>query len=108
MSSAAAELIEVPLSDRKLVDRFIRVPWYVNREHHPSAHWVAPLLMDRRDYLNPTKNPFFEHVQAAFWVATVNGASVVSQKWGYLLASESVIAAASSWSALKTAAQAFA
>lgn len=31
MSSAAAELIEVPLSDRKLVERFIRVPWYVNR-----------------------------------------------------------------------------
>jgi len=76
MSSAAAELIEVPLSDRKLVDRFIRVPWYVNREHHPSAQWVAPLLMDRRDYLNPTKNPFFEHVQAAFWVARVDGRDV--------------------------------
>jgi hypothetical protein len=60
---AAAELIEVPLSDRKLVERFIRVPWYVNREHHPSPQWVPPLLMDRRDYLDPTKNPFFEHVR---------------------------------------------
>ena len=71
-----AELIEVPLSDRKLVERFIRVPWYVNREHHPSEHWVPPLLMDRRDYLNPGKNPFFDHVQAAFWVARVNGRDV--------------------------------
>ena len=71
-----AELIEVPLSDRKLVERFIRVPWYVNREHHRSEHWVPPLLMDRRDYLNPGKNPFFDHVQAAFWVARVNGRDV--------------------------------
>ena len=70
------ELIEVPLSDRKLVDRFIRVPWYVNREHHPSSHWVAPLLMDRRDYLNMDKNPFFEHVEAGFWLAQQNGKAV--------------------------------
>lgn len=70
------ELIEVPLSDRKLVERFIRVPWYVNREHHPSPHWVPPLLMDRRDYLNPHKNPFFKHAQAAFWIARRDGRDV--------------------------------
>ena len=70
------ELIDVPLGDRKLVERFIRVPWHVNREHHPSAQWVPPLLMDRRDYLNPDKNPFFEHVKAAFWVARVDGRDV--------------------------------
>jgi ribosomal protein S18 acetylase RimI-like enzyme len=70
------ELIEVPLSDRKLVERFIRVPWYINREHHPSPHWVPPLLMDRRDYLNPRKNPFFNHVQAAFWIARRGGRDV--------------------------------
>jgi len=76
MTSRAVELIEVPLSDRKLVERFIRVPWYVNREHHPSEQWVPPLLMDRRDYLNPAKNPFFDHVQAAFWIARVDGRDV--------------------------------
>ena len=76
MTSRAVELIEVPLSDRKLVERFIRVPWYVNREHAPSEQWVPPLLMDRRDYLNPAKNPFFEHVQAAFWIARVDGRDV--------------------------------
>lgn len=70
------ELIEVPLSDRKLVERFIRVPWYVHREHHPSPRWVPPLLMDRRDYLNPDKNPFFKHVQAAFWIARKDGRDV--------------------------------
>lgn len=70
------ELIEVPLSDRELVERFIRVPWYIHREHCPSAHWVPPLLMDRRDYLNPQKNPFFTHVQAAFWLARKDGRDV--------------------------------
>ncbi|MCY1067492.1 N-acetyltransferase [Nannocystis sp. RBIL2] len=70
------ELVEVPLSDRKLVERFIRVPWYVHREHHPSPRWVPPLLMDRRDYLNPDKNPFFKHVQAAFWIARKDGRDV--------------------------------
>ncbi|WP_434421453.1 N-acetyltransferase [Nannocystis pusilla] len=70
------ELVEVPLSDRKLVERFIRVPWYVHREHHPSPRWVPPLLMDRRDYLNPDKNPFFTHVQAAFWIARKDGRDV--------------------------------
>ncbi|HEY8379516.1 MAG TPA: hypothetical protein VIK91_23650 [Nannocystis sp.] len=70
------QLVEVPLSDRKLVERFIRVPWYIHREHHPNPHWVPPLLMDRRDYLNPGKNPFFKHVQAAFWLARKDGRDV--------------------------------
>ncbi len=72
----SVELIEVPLSDRKLVERFIRVPWYVNREHCPSERWVPPLLMDRRDYLSPQKNPFFKHVQAAFWLVRKDGRDV--------------------------------
>jgi len=70
------DLIEVPLSDRKLVERFIRVPWYINREHAPSDHWVPPLLMDRRDYLNPKKNPFFEHAEVACWILHQDGRDV--------------------------------
>lgn len=72
----AVELIEVPLSDRKLVDRFIRVQWWIHREHHPSDHWVPPLMMDRRDFLNPVKNPFFEHADCRFWLARKNGRDV--------------------------------
>jgi hypothetical protein len=74
--SSSFRLVEVPLSDRKLVERFIRVPWYINREHHPSDRWVPPLLMDRRDYLNPKKNPFFDHVEASFWIAHHKGRDV--------------------------------
>ncbi len=74
--SSSFRLVEVPLSDRKLVERFIRVPWHINRVHHPSSHWVPPLLMDRRDYLNPKKNPFFDHVEAAFWMVHHQGRDV--------------------------------
>jgi len=45
---------------------------------------------------------------AIAWVTAVNASLNVSQRWGYLLASESVTAAAASWNALKTAAGAFA
>ncbi len=72
----AVEIVEVPLSDRSLVDRFIRVPWHIHRELYPNSHWVPPLMMDRRDYLSPTKNPFFEHADVALWIARKNGRDV--------------------------------
>ncbi len=72
----ALEIVEVPLENRRLVERFIRVPWFVNREHAPSDHWVPPLLMDRRDYLNPKKNPFWDHADGAFWIARRGGKDI--------------------------------
>lgn len=72
----APEIVEVPLTDRKLVERFIRVPWTVNRLYHPSEHWVPPLLMDRRDYLTPGKNPFWDHADGAFWIARRDGRDI--------------------------------
>lgn len=73
---AKVEIVDVPLTDRKLVERFIRVPWYIHRELFPNDHWVPPLLMDRRDYLSPKKNPFFEHAEVALWIARKGGRDV--------------------------------
>lgn len=70
------EIVEVPLADRKLVERFIRVPWHVHRELYPNDHWVPPLLMDRRDYLSPSKNPFFDHAEVGLWIARKGGRDV--------------------------------
>lgn len=42
---------------------------------------------------------------AKAWVTAVNSSTVVAQKWGYLIASESVIAAASTWQSLKAGSQ---
>ena len=47
-------------------DAFLRVPWPIYRD---DPHWVPPLLMERRDHLNPRKNPFFDEAEAEFWVA---------------------------------------
>ena len=70
------EIVDVPLRDRKLVERFIKVPWHIHRERYPNDHWVPPLLMDRRDYLNPRKNPFFDHAEVGLWIARVDGRDV--------------------------------
>jgi len=70
------EIVDVPLGQRKLVERFIKVPWHIHRERYPNDHWVPPLLMDRRDYLNPRKNPFFDHADVALWIARVDGRDV--------------------------------
>jgi len=70
------ELLEVHLDQRDLVNRFIRVPWYIHREHQPTMHWVPPLLKERRDFLDAAKNPFFEHAAAAFWLARSAGRDV--------------------------------
>jgi type III restriction enzyme len=42
---------------------------------------------------------------AKAWVTAVNSSSVVAQKWGYLIASESVIGAANNWQSLKAGSQ---
>ncbi|MGP3949581.1 DEAD/DEAH box helicase [Streptomyces sp. 7N604] len=44
---------------------------------------------------------------AQAWVSTVNASPEVQERWGYILASESVTASASTWAALKSGAQAY-
>ncbi len=72
----SVEIVEVSLRDRKLVDRFIKVPWLIHRELYPNNHWVPPLWMDRRDYLNLDKNPFYAHADVALWIARKDGRDV--------------------------------
>jgi hypothetical protein len=48
------------------LDAFLRVPWAIYRE---DPNWVPPLLAERRDHLNPRKNPFFDFAEAKFWLA---------------------------------------
>lgn len=70
------DIIPVSQADRKGIARFIKVPWFIHREHAPSDHWVPPLLMDRRDYLNPRKNPMWRHMEGRLWIARQNGRDV--------------------------------
>jgi len=45
---------------------FIKFPWRVYRGDHL---WVPPLLFDRKAFLNPRKNPFFQHAQVQLFLA---------------------------------------
>jgi len=47
-------------------DRFIRFPWKIYRV---DRNWVPPLILERRDFLNAQKNPFFEHAVAKLFMA---------------------------------------
>ncbi len=48
------------------IDRFIRVPFAL---YGDDPHWVAPLILERRDHLNPRANPYFDHAEVAYWLA---------------------------------------
>jgi GNAT superfamily N-acetyltransferase len=47
-------------------ERFIRFPWQVYRT---DSNWVPPLLLERREFLDARKNPFFDHAAAKFFMA---------------------------------------
>ncbi len=53
--------------------RFIQLEWDVYRD---DPHWVPHLRMERREFLNPRKNPFFEHATVAFFMAYREGRPV--------------------------------
>lgn len=47
-------------------DRFIRFPWTLYRN---DACWVPPLISECRVFLDPARNPFFEHAEAKLFLA---------------------------------------
>lgn len=46
--------------------RFIRFPERIYRD---DPNWVPPLLVERREFLDPRKNPFFEHAEVGLFMA---------------------------------------
>ncbi len=63
----------LPVTTASELDRFIRLPMRLNA-HDP--HWIAPLMMERREALSAKHNPFFEHADVCFWLATRDGRDV--------------------------------
>jgi type III restriction enzyme len=69
-----------------------------------GKHWIVEGKANK-DMTDPIVLAKSDAAKA--WVSTVNNASNIAQKWGYLLASEDVIAQATSWAALKAGGQLF-
>jgi GNAT superfamily N-acetyltransferase len=52
---------------------FIHFPWKV---YQGDRYWVPPLLSERHYFLDPQRNPFFQHARAEYFLAR-RGAEVV-------------------------------
>src|SRR6476620_8923319 len=63
--------IEVsPATARGDEDAFIKFPW---RIYANDPAWVPPLLLERKEFLDRRKHPFFEHGDAALFLARREG-----------------------------------
>ncbi|MCE3249306.1 MAG: N-acetyltransferase [Geminicoccaceae bacterium] len=54
------------VEDRGTLKRFLSMP---ARLYAGDPLWVAPLMFERLEHLNPRKNPYFEHAEVAYWLA---------------------------------------
>ncbi len=72
-----------PVSGKRDLKEFIRVPFRLHR----GTPWVPPLIMERKDFLDREKNPFFDHAEAEYFLAERDGETVgritahVDERW---------------------------
>jgi GNAT superfamily N-acetyltransferase len=59
-----------PVSSRRELRTFIRLPW---RLYSDEPNWVAPLVMELKKRLDQSKNPFFKHAEAQYFLAYRDG-----------------------------------
>ena len=67
------EIVIRPVRSRRDLKRFVKVPFGIHRD---SEQWVAPLIFERMEFLNPKKNPWFDHAEAEFFLAERDGEPV--------------------------------
>jgi hypothetical protein len=65
--------IDVKRITQSEINTFIRFEWDVNSR---DPNWVPHLLMERKEFLDPNKNPFFEHTDVAYFMAYENEKAV--------------------------------
>ena len=68
------------VTTRKQLSLFIDFPWQIYRD---DPNWTPPLKLEIKNTLNPKKHPFFQHGDAAKFLAVRNGQVV-----GRILASD--------------------
>jgi GNAT superfamily N-acetyltransferase len=62
-----------PVTSRRELGTFIKLPWRLYRN---EPNWIAPLLMDLKRRLDPSKNPFFRHAEAQYFLAYRDGQAI--------------------------------
>ncbi len=59
-----------PVNTKADRDAFLQVPYRIYRD---DPNYVFPLLGEMRHFLDEDKNPFFQHAEAALWLAVRDG-----------------------------------
>lgn len=59
-----------PVSSSRDLDHFVRLPLSL---YAGDPNFVPPLLMERKDFLDPKKNPFFRHAHHQLFLARQGG-----------------------------------
>ena len=59
-------IVQIDLGNKRQVNDFIGLPFHIYQD---IPQWVPPLQMDERARLDPKRNPFYRHSQAAFFLA---------------------------------------
>ena len=91
MASAAGErtrtggtLTVRPVRGRRDLRRFIELPFELHRD---ADRWIPPLVSERRRFLDRSKNPFFEHAEAGYFLCEREGEVVgrisaqIDERW---------------------------
>jgi hypothetical protein len=73
MSTSPIHVIEVDGRNRRQVARFVRVPFELYRN---CAQWVPPIVPSVKLALDRKRHPFYQHSDAAFFLAERDGAAV--------------------------------
>ena len=58
------------ITSRQERDEFIKFPW---RIYQNDPAWVPPLIIERREFLDRKRHPFYQHGDAALFLARRNG-----------------------------------
>ncbi len=66
----SAKISIEPVQDKKGVLEYVKFPFQLYRG---DPNWVPPLIEERRDFLDPGKNPFYEHARFQLFLARRGG-----------------------------------
>ena len=64
------QITEIDLNNKRQVQDFLDLPFHIYKDIH---QWVPPLAGDARLVLDQNRFPFYEHSEAAFFIARQNG-----------------------------------
>jgi GNAT superfamily N-acetyltransferase len=59
-----------PVASRRDLIKFIKLPWRLYRN---EPNWVPPLISERKKVLDRSRNPFFKHAEAEYFLAWRDG-----------------------------------